>query len=187
MKKICLLIFLSLIGSSVVYADYDPRDDPNSPQNRAATQRARKASAEAKVKRDAANAEAKLKQEKAQADQYRAAMKDRATGMTDEQVRAAYPAWLKAQTDASYKTAADTYRQLLGERTKGLDDKQVVALMSDPKVQKEIMAQQQAKATQARETFANLSPADRAAFERNSGMTVEQMQKMLAQQPNAKK
>jgi hypothetical protein len=181
MKKICLLILLSFMGSSVVFADYDPRDDPNSSQSRAATQRARKASAEAKVKRDAANAEAKLKQEKAQADQYRAAMKDRATGLTDEQVRAAYPAFAKAQEASAYKSAADAYRKPLGDRTKGLTDKQVLALASDPKVQKEMMAESQSKLANTQAHFANMSPADRAAFERNSGMTTEQFQRMVAQ------
>jgi hypothetical protein len=176
-----IFVMIAMLASACVYADYDPRDDPNSPQNRAAAQRAKKANAEAKVARDAANVAQKAKRDKDQAEMYRTMMKDSAKGMTDDQVRAAYPAFAKAQEAAAYKGAADAYRKVLGDRTNGLDDKQVVALMSDSKVQKEMMADQQTKMANAQKQFATMLPADRAMFERNSGMTIEQMQKMLAQ------
>ncbi len=181
------LILICVLASTCVHADYDPRDDPNSPQNRAAAQKARKAAAEAKVKSDAVKAERKLYAEKVVVAEYRVIMKDRAKGMTDAQVTAAYPAFIKEETSRTNKTAADAYRQLLGEKTKGLSDAQVIALMSDPKAQKEIHDQQQAKIVQAQTQFANMSASERAMFERNSGMTVEQMQKILQQGAAAKK
>jgi hypothetical protein len=177
-SKICLIsvALITAICTTHVRADYDPRDDPNSPQNRAAAQKARQLAVANKAKQDAERAAHKARHDAAMATTYREMMKDKAKGMTDQQVVAAYPAWQNEQNAIAQKGAADIYRRMLGDKAKGLSDKEVVAIVSDPKWQKQ---SQQDRQKQVGSMFANLSPDQRAALEKNSGMSAADLEKRL--------
>ncbi len=94
MKRILLLIVLAAFAVTSTHADYDPRDDPNSPQSRAAAAKARKAAEKAKAERAVVLAA----HDKRMADSYREMMKDSAKGLDDKEVIAAYPKWQSAET-----------------------------------------------------------------------------------------
>jgi hypothetical protein len=185
-SKICLfsVALIAAICATHVRADYDPRDDPNSPQNRAAAQKARQAAAANKAKQDAEKAAHKARHDAAMAVMYRDVMKDKAKGMTDQQVVAAYPAWQTEQNAIAQKGAADTYRRILGDKAKGLSDKEVMALVSDPKWHKK---QQQDQRQNMGSMFANLSPEQRAMLEKNSGVSAADLEKKLQGAPASKK
>ncbi len=177
-SKICLVsvALIAAICATHVRADYDPRDDPNSPQNRAAAQKARQAAAANKVKQDAEKAAHKARHDAAMAVMYRDVMKDKAKGMTDQQVLAAYPAWQTEQNAINQKSTADTMRRMMGDKATGLSDAKVMALASDPKWQKQF---QQDRQKQMGNMFTNLSPEQRAALEKNSGMSAADLEKKL--------
>ena len=177
-SKFCLVsvLLIAAISATHVHADYDPRDDPNSPQNRAAAQTARQAAAANKVKQDAEKAAHKARHDAAMAVTYRDMMKDKAKGMTDQQVVAAFPAWQTEQNAIAQKIAADTYRRILGDKATGLTDTQVTALVSDPQWQKQF---QQDRTKQTGSMLANLSPEQRGALEKNSGMSAADLEKKL--------
>jgi hypothetical protein len=177
-SKICLfsVALIAAICATYVRADYDPRDDPNSPQNRAAAQKARQAAAANKVKQDAEKAAHKARHDAAMAVMYRDVMGARAKGMTDQQVVAAYPAWQAEQNAINQKSTADTMRRMMGDKATGLTDAQVMALASDPKWQKQF---QQDRMKQTGSMLANLSPEQRAALEKNSGMSAADLEKKL--------
>ena len=98
-----LLIVATVFASFGAHADYDPRDDPNSPQSRAASRVAKEAAAKAKRKRDAEQAIT----DKKTADVYRGIYKDKAEGLSDKEVIAARPQWDKAAEASAQKQAAD--------------------------------------------------------------------------------
>lgn len=93
MKHLFLFTLLAVFAISSAYADYDPRDDPNSPQSRAAAAQARKAAEKAKAERAVVQAAT----DKKTADVYRDMMKDSARGLSDREVIAAYPKWQSAE------------------------------------------------------------------------------------------
>jgi hypothetical protein len=107
MKRVFSFILLIAFAVASVHADYDPRDDPNSPQSRAAAAKARKASEKARAERAVAQAAT----DKKTADNYRGIMKDSAKGMSDKEVIAAYPKWQNAEMERgqseSRKAVAD--------------------------------------------------------------------------------
>jgi hypothetical protein len=177
-SKICIVCAVMIVaaGSVQTHADYDPRDDPNSPQSRAAAQKARAASAANKAKQDAANAAHKAQYVTKMAEMYRTLMQDKAKGLTDAQVVATFPAWQTEQNTIAQKGAADTYRRMLGDTAKGLSDKEVMTLVSDPKWQKQY---QQDRLQNVGSMLANLSPEQRTAFEKNSGMSSADLEKKL--------
>jgi hypothetical protein len=93
MKDLFFFVLLAVLTVSSAYADYDPRDDPNSPQSRAAAAQARKAAEKAKAERAVVQAAT----DKKTADVYRDMMKDSARGLSDREVIAAYPKWQSAE------------------------------------------------------------------------------------------
>jgi hypothetical protein len=176
LQGLVLIACLVALPITAIRADYDPRDDPNSPQSRAAAQKARQVAAANKAKQDAANAAHKAKYEATMAEMYRPLMAEKAKGMTDAQVVAAYPAWQTEQNAIAQKGAADTYRRILGEKAKGLSDKEVMAMVSDPKWHKQY---QQDRVQNMGSMFANMSPEQRLVLEKNAGMSAADLEKKL--------
>jgi hypothetical protein len=97
MTRIFLFILLSAFAVASVHADYDPRDDPNSPQSHAAAAKARKASEKTRAERVVVQAAT----DKKTADAYRGIVKDSAKGLSDQEVIATYPKWQNTEVERS--------------------------------------------------------------------------------------
>jgi hypothetical protein len=130
MKRVFLFILLAAFAATSARADYDPRDDPNSPQSRAAAAKARKASEKAKAERAVAQAAT----DKKRADIYRDMMKDSAKGMSDKEVIAAYPKWQHAETERGQSENRKAFADMVAKMNpaqRAMMEKQVGMSMED--------------------------------------------------------
>jgi hypothetical protein len=130
MKRIFLFILLTAFAATAVHADYDPRDDPNSPQGRAAAAKARKASEKAKAERAVVQAA----HDKKTADFYRDMMKDSAKGLNDKEVIAAYPKWQNAEVERGQSEGKKAFADVMAKMSpaqKAMMEKQMGMSMEE--------------------------------------------------------
>ena len=145
MKKIILLAIIASIFSLNVYADYDPLDDPNSPQFKKAA-----AAEHARAAKKKADTDRKLRDARVQA--LRKDMGKDAIGKSDAEVEAIYNAGIhdaKRQAAAVTAATAGTARQT--KKSGASEQQQAEALMK-------------ALTGSGSADVANMSPKERDAF-----------------------
>lgn len=186
MKRLLALLFITLFASTAAFADYDPMDDPKSPQYKAAAKKAAERRAEADKKQkahyEAEMAKRKAEGEKKEADYERKKLGASAAGKTDSEVLA----MAKARDNAREKANVDRDRKALGAAAVGKSDAEVTKMTHDKAIQmsKDVMANQRKALGAAAVGKSDAEVAQMSAgnaslqMKAMTGKSIEEMQKM---------
>jgi hypothetical protein len=165
MKRILALIVVALFSSTLVYADYDPLDDPKSPQYKAAAKKRAEQRAIADKKDQAVRAEMVKQQEaknlQREADSNRKKLGAEATGKSDAEVKVI----IDAKDAAKEKQRADRRRVALGADANGKTDAEVKTI-TETKDRAAANEQMKAMTGKSLDEMEKMSPKEREAFEK---------------------